>query len=261
MIVQQGCIFCGSQPLTREHVFPKWVSKTLQTSPRGKPPLRIDQIRGNDTERRTFYSSIAIDTVAKCICKKCNNGWLSDVERDAKRHIEAMVNGETVSLNTNEQALVATWAGLKAILVRYSHSPPPPIDREWLEWVYKHRSVPEEWFVWVGKYDGRLPYFYEAHDIHSFELRSNYVTGLVISSPEQHGVLLTFAIGYLAVKILGIRGFLPGYPQFDSLQYLSPSFSSQLNWPPSTVINDSSIISFFEMWGDTKSMVRELLNQ
>ena len=66
------CSYCGGDGLTKEHVWPKWLSNSLKTS--GDDWGHV--IRGDAAVLREWRSSPFTMTV-KYVCRNCNSGWMS----------------------------------------------------------------------------------------------------------------------------------------------------------------------------------------
>ncbi|PSR20353.1 MAG: hypothetical protein C7B45_15330 [Sulfobacillus acidophilus] len=76
------CVFCGaSGPMTREHVWPDWLSRTgfpneptvIESGPLNRLPSEFGPMR-------------PLSTTVKAVCDKCNNGWMSRLEKEL-RHL------------------------------------------------------------------------------------------------------------------------------------------------------------------------------
>lgn len=54
---------------------------------------------------KVYHPSMPI----RCVCRTCNNGWMSRLENDARPHIEPMLRGEKQRLDSAGQGIVAVW--------------------------------------------------------------------------------------------------------------------------------------------------------
>src|ERR1700694_3884671 len=81
------CAFCRGGPITIEHVFPQWLAELL---PKNKPVVGV---LGDPMENRIVRTSagVAYDAQAKAVCRRCNNGWMSDLETEAMPLIRPML--------------------------------------------------------------------------------------------------------------------------------------------------------------------------
>src|SRR5882724_10367570 len=86
------CIFCGptESRLTNEHVLGRWILRVLAPGLEGQIPH--ERRRGGRTERR--WSRNTLDPSIKVVCKRCNEGWLSQLEGEAKFVVEPLILGK-----------------------------------------------------------------------------------------------------------------------------------------------------------------------
>jgi hypothetical protein len=59
-----------------------------------------------------WKSPTAFDFVAKTVCAKCNNGWMSNIEKEAKPSLTPMIEGEAITLDRTAQIAVITVDGV-----------------------------------------------------------------------------------------------------------------------------------------------------
>src|SRR5689334_18116997 len=97
------CIFCGQSGCSLEHAFPDWLLKNVQ---RGRPIA----FHGALPERNIQLAGPNAAVRVRAVCKTCNNGWMSNLEKAAKPSLAAMLNDISIGLDHAEQTLVATWA-------------------------------------------------------------------------------------------------------------------------------------------------------
>src|SRR5262249_25380118 len=95
------CVFCGGTGLTKGHVWPDWISKTLPvtashhelvvgkwetfTSTLPGPQYSIKQRQGSARQRKPRNT-----------CKACNGGWMSLIERAAMTSMTLLIHGVDV---------------------------------------------------------------------------------------------------------------------------------------------------------------------
>jgi hypothetical protein len=140
------CIFCGStQNLTREHVIPVWVTKTIKGlqleagsefifNDVNKAPYLFNEER---TEDKSASNSISgkvpqqkrprDDWKVKNVCETCNVGWMSRLEDKAKDylgHYVATIKNKRVKFTQSQAHNVSLWA-MKTILVASTQSDSP----------------------------------------------------------------------------------------------------------------------------------------
>jgi hypothetical protein len=235
----RACIFCGKTPTTREHIFPQWISRLLVRDPRGFPTDNR-MIRRSGAGEHTWRTCNPIDFVAKCVCADCNGGWMSDIEQSAQPVLTSMILGQQIGLDLKTRDLLAAWIGLKAVVGRYGHLPVDPVDRDWLDHFYVSHHPPETWYEWTTGYVGKSPFYYEGRDI-TLTLPDDPTS----AAATPHGVLMALIVGYLVVKVLGIRRGTPSEPGATHLCRIWPITSDTfLSWPPDFHVGDASLDTF-----------------
>jgi hypothetical protein len=100
------CIFCGGSEMTEEHLIAAWAHRAFARA--RKPQNQIRGIfRGVDQIALSPDEPVA---TAKVVCRPCNNGWVSGVDRDAAVVLKPLIRGgREVVLDTDAQAAVAAW--------------------------------------------------------------------------------------------------------------------------------------------------------
>lgn len=106
------CIFCHheGQKLTREHVYPNWLSSLFNEDIKSTNEVSSDNV-DRVWQGRVFQHKL------KLVCGKCNNGWMSTIEGQVKDLLTSLAfthDGHTLS--SDDQRKVALWVQ-KTILV------------------------------------------------------------------------------------------------------------------------------------------------
>lgn len=103
----RSCIFCGAGPVTKEDAWPVWLVEHI-----GRSRLIASMVGG----KRAPYRTDRIVQRVGCACRKCNNGWMSDLEGLAKPILLPLVDGKPVQILGIDQAIIAAWM-LKTLMV------------------------------------------------------------------------------------------------------------------------------------------------
>lgn len=231
------CIFCGGTPVTREDVFPKWITPILEQDPRELPDRR-HYVTTRDTEL-AWDSTDLLGYKARCVCEPCNGGWMSRIEYAAGKIVGPMIRDEPTTLKPKDQRTVAAWLGLKAVVMRYASPSPSEVDRATLDYFYQHRRPPRTWTTWIAGYRGSWPYYYAGHNR---TLRSD-------------AVIAAFVIGHFAAKVFGTSGHEIA-PVLPNLLRVQPATGRNLAWPPlAGIIADDSLKAFNAFVGVRKSSI------
>jgi hypothetical protein len=98
---KRACLFCGAPCNSREHVIPEWLSKAMEIRDFAFQPAHFTE--GKGLELRPAIKCEHFRT--RQVCKKCNSGWMSDLEGWAKAKIGSAV-APGFSLNAMNQLLL-----------------------------------------------------------------------------------------------------------------------------------------------------------
>ena len=122
------CFFCGptDSPLTKEPVWPKWVSMLL-LGQYNTDHFRHLRAAGDNTTAN--WRSRHLDVTTKTVCSDCNNEWLSIFENDQIKPLASplIVGGDAVELTPESQSRLAAWAYKMAMLVEVAN-PDKPVE-------------------------------------------------------------------------------------------------------------------------------------
>lgn len=112
MASKRVCVFCGFSDLTREHVFPDWMSKMLDSHLDGTTTIE----RGGKVEKS--YKGALLQHKVRLVCKDCNNVWMSKLENEVKPILSKMLFdlNHSALLGEREQRILAYWAQ-KTVLI------------------------------------------------------------------------------------------------------------------------------------------------
>jgi hypothetical protein len=142
----ERCIFCGAAGTTKEHVLPQWLRGVLPEGRTTTPYLRM-----TDQGYRNAWTDRAINHQVKAVCRKCNGGWMSQLEQATKPLVARMAAGKQVELGPEDQKTVAAWATKVSIMYQYRRIPPEPERPERLKWLLERHEPPPHTFVWLAR--------------------------------------------------------------------------------------------------------------
>lgn len=113
------CIFCNSFRISDEHFWPEWCHHLFErgvndsyrqfqedTIPGRRPRKRHDRTRGGNIVTKAI----------RCVCKPCNNGWMSQLESAAKPILAPMIEGKSRTLDADQRRTLASWVALKVMV-------------------------------------------------------------------------------------------------------------------------------------------------
>jgi len=218
---KRKCLFCDNKANSREHVWPDWVLRKLDS----KGPIYH---RIGDLPR----SEISAQLKARCVCEQCNRGWMSGLETKCSRIMGPLMSDIAAPLDVPDQYLISMWATKMAMVTEFtsrSHRELfySKIDCERLRVA---SEIPARTTIWLARYSGT--------DI------GLWGTDAWTFNRAVHGYVHTIVIGHLALQVwtLHVTGEYrdrtvvvhpkPGpAPWPDLLVNLWPN-GRTVNWPP-----------------------------
>jgi hypothetical protein len=151
----EKCIYCDKKAGSEEHVFPQWLRKRFTGSGTLEHKVNIsDPVR---FKRRIHDVRITV----RSVCKKCNTGWMSDLQKLAKPIIEGLLDETTTSLSLQDCRTLTCWCVMTVMCLETRN--------ESSVWLYKaldrtlfytHKEIPENTEVWLAYWkDSPGPFF------------------------------------------------------------------------------------------------------
>lgn len=146
------CIFCGKVGLTKEHMWADWLrsyipreldshSMALTKVSLKKTEQALQRRTGDPHSRRI-----------KCVCRECNNGWMSKLQETAKPFLVPILEGTPIHLRRNGQTALASWATMMIMVAEHLDAEMiavPQLDRQWLRTKLR---PPSHWRIWIGRH-------------------------------------------------------------------------------------------------------------
>lgn len=237
--MNKTCVFCGSRVNSNEDVWPKWLLKLLRTSANEKVPIKTRWFQQPPKEWLTADSALKV----KNVCSECNNGWMSQLESEAKPVLSPMILGGAVTLTATQQQKIAAWF-TKCAMVFDSMGKGEifydALDRHHL----RNTSDPvlDSTRIWLGMYSE--PNGIRASENHRTLMKTN------LSRRPIKIHVFTMSIGHLVLQLTSLKMVhiedLPestlstkGPPMIEALVLIWPANLQGVQWPPSISFNDT----------------------
>jgi len=151
------CIFCGGGPISKEHVWAKWMRDYL---PAGRGVQYIHETKLDTDSIRTRPGPLdrkgdMRSQKLRVVCRACNNGWMSTLQNLTKPVLLPFLLMERHELGPSQQEALATWATMFTMIYETTipeHAATDPVQRGVF---LRNRSPPEYWMYWCAPFDGR----------------------------------------------------------------------------------------------------------
>jgi hypothetical protein len=109
--IMKACLFCGAVEPRRafQRVVPQWLLEHLELPGDDQTFHAVADSRTGEVVAQRTHSSFTF--VDGRVCEKCNNGWMSRLEADAKPILVSLMDGLRVrsELATGERGILGKW--------------------------------------------------------------------------------------------------------------------------------------------------------
>lgn len=239
------CVFCGKtdSPPSREHVLAKWISREF-------PDTASWEIENLVTG--TKFSDHQISLVTRKPCKRCNEGWMCQLEGAVKPILVPLMKGEQLTLTPNWQLLIVRWFAKTVMAHEFLDKGPyyfQPDERHALE---SALIVPSPTLFFLGHYAGPKP-------ASTYAVHIPLTAGADTDGPTRiEGYSATFTIKQLAMQVFSLR--VPPALPFDNIGWqlpptiammadqIWPITTDNLHWPPPFYLQGEDLDVFKDRW-------------
>jgi hypothetical protein len=235
------CIFCGGGPLTGEHLLPAWLQHVL---PSRDPVVQFRQIGKGEGDRHEWERNPFREKTG-FVCRRCNNGWMSRLERAARPVLEPAIRHERCAFTESDQLMAAAWAFKTCLVFQATQSPAGPIapPAHFLH-IRRNRTPPPQAAIWIGSHARVL-----RDPVNSVYVQRPLALAPLVDELEHErgfGYLCFLAVGGLSFVVVAHRHRNAAQITYDgpfdqALDQIWPDPSRALAWPP-LLMMDSDLI-------------------
>src|SRR5262245_10660338 len=147
MARSKTCIFCDkshSKAPSKEDVLARWIAAEFPEA-----YFEITQTKSY----KSFKSRGNLGILSRHPCTGCNNGWMSDLENEAKPLLAPMMNGTTLDLTTSQQLVIAKWFTKTIMVYEFMDADVKPyFGRQQRNRFYKSLLIPPLTFIFLAAY-------------------------------------------------------------------------------------------------------------
>ncbi len=189
-----------------------------------------------------------INKKVRAVCGRCNNGWMSGIEKAAMPPLKRLMFGTPHVISPSEQLTILHWVLLKLFVSEYGKPAYPSFTATTRRAFMETRAIPNNLFMYAMAYDGGSP---RGHGKWCAGLSSHAVwVGeegepnelLADGTIQRNTVSATFGVGFAAFHIfhsytLAVQpGFSPVFART-----LWPSSGVWLDWPPHQIMTTDEL--------------------
>ena len=228
------CIFCNGRTNSKEHAWPEWLLEAI-----------CDPSSFSETEAQFRKNSNTVhytgpEVTINCVCRRCNGGWMSELEAQAKRIMLPLIRDISITLNVNDQILLSRWATKTAMVFEGAGFAPFYRETERLSF-NRQSKIPLGTNIWIGRYD--------QSNLLCGEGRHLLDPGMPQTNPFADGLATTLVMSRLVIQVLTLRRkrglekvraqlHVAKGPWETTLAQLWPKRHNTVIWPPTESFND-----------------------
>jgi len=243
------CIFCDSLGVTKEHMWADWLRDYIPREMSShatsfekihlRSTARMFQRRTGDPHSRRI----------KCVCRDCNNIWMSQLQESAKPYLVPMLTGDTVRLQRNGLTTLAAWTTMMVMVSEHLNEEMVAISLAERQRFKANKRAPSHWRIWIGRHAAvHHPLF--THNIASFapeqEIERLGIEGAIPSNTQTSTILLgkhllIHVMSSTVARHIIRRWRLPAFLA-PGLTQIWPVVATPVSWPPTGgIFLDSAI--------------------
>jgi hypothetical protein len=123
-MTKRTCLGCAIElsgdVVTLEHILPQWLASEIE-----RPNVKLKHFLHDEEKEDTLLRSYKLNTfTTRQVCARCNNGWMSRLEDQAKPIILPLMRQERsiLMLTDDERRTLSRWAAKTAFMIAVSQT-------------------------------------------------------------------------------------------------------------------------------------------
>ena len=148
------CIFCEEGGLSKEHFWPEWASALLPHYPNNR---HVEQLFTTENaklvappELRSRQGHSWTKTI-RAVCKRCNNGWMSELETAVKPILIPLIATQPHELTVEAMGVLGQWIALKIMVGERNHPEVAVTPQEDRSKFRATREIPANFRIWIAR--------------------------------------------------------------------------------------------------------------
>jgi hypothetical protein len=147
------CIFCEQTGLTDEHLLPnKWMRQIYQRSASDTREWRTRSTAVPHGTQPVIQQGSIFSLRLHVACKKCNNGWMHNLEDAAAPLLLTLITGNPGQLKEYGQLLLSRWLVKTTMVAEYLGE--PTFSQDHRRRMKEALEIPEGCQIWIGTTTG-----------------------------------------------------------------------------------------------------------
>ena len=232
------CIFCGSDDLSREHVWADWLKTYIKKDALNH--RRMDATLHptiSEYERRKVSGDLRSHSL-KVVCRSCNSGWMSRLQNQAKPYLLPLLKGEPVSIEVGGQEIISAWITMFVMVAEYFNPDKVSTSQEQRQRFFDDPKCPVNWKIWIGDFDRKNWPALLVHFALPISSPEHVLKTTDNGLPRPNTQTMTFVVGRLYVHVCAsVTDLFVNWTIADSglLALICPAQQRVVPWPMKTL--------------------------
>jgi len=196
------CCFCKKEgERAKEHIWPKWLQLELNSSTK-KPHIGVHiSVKGSHVISKRNQTGETL--VFGKVCKKCNNGWMSNLEGQFKPiFLQLQKDNNLNSLSKSSRKLIADWSLKTAIMINAGSNYRKIIPLIHYDHLYKYKSLPRDVVIDLGFINSTEKLGWQQSNINGIILKqSKFNEEKQAYSISDRSYVITMQLNRLGIKV------------------------------------------------------------
>lgn len=143
--------------MSKEHFWSTWMHELLCRDGKGEHIHKIvsadSKINTNQKIEKNLQRQGDVTTKKiRVVCKTCNNGWMSEIETQAKPILTKLISGCDCCLTPEQSHALAIWIAMKVIVSEHSEGGTQVTPAKDRCDFYKNKTIPEYFRIFIGNH-------------------------------------------------------------------------------------------------------------
>src|SRR5437660_3222973 len=105
------CFFCLGDADSLEDAWPRWITNQFKSTQSSEMQAERHGVK------LTPWRPLQPELTIRCVCRACNNGWMSQLETRSQHLLQPLLTGERCGLEPAAQGILTRWSVKTAMVL------------------------------------------------------------------------------------------------------------------------------------------------
>ncbi len=265
---RRRCIFCGAFGVTYEHVWADWLKAYI---PREQANHSMSQthVSPEKPDKITLHKRTgdAHSHRVRRVCASCNNGWMSQLQEDAKEFLVPMLAGQPVRLHRRAQHILSAWIAMLVMVAEYMEPDNVTVPESDRRFLMETRKPPRHWRIWIACHRRQQAPLYSHNSLEFVQESEGFTRGPATNHNTQSSTICVgkHLVFHTMSSVLAydlIRRWRLPSTVATGLDQIWPVRTKIVTWPRSVSLNDAGLtLLAHQLMDASQRFLRDLIGR